>query len=47
MYALRGIGPAAAYSVIVRVYFGSPSTRALRAHAQRAIDHLELPRPRA
>ena len=47
MYALRGIGPAAAYSVIVRVYFGSPPTRAMRADAQRAIDHLELPRLRA
>jgi hypothetical protein len=47
MYALRGVGPAAGYSVIVRVYFGSPPTRAMRADAQSAIDHLELPRPRA
>ena len=47
LYALRGVGPAASYSVIVRVYFGSPPTRAMRADAQRAIDHLELPRPRA
>jgi hypothetical protein len=46
-YALRGVGPAAAYSVIVRVYFGSTPTRAMRAEAQRALDHLQLPRPRA
>lgn len=45
-YALAGLGPAAAYSVIVRVYFGSPPTRVMRAQAQRALDHLELPRPR-
>ena len=45
-YGLIGMGPAAAYSVIVRVYFGSPPTRSMRAQAQRAIDHLELPLPR-
>ena len=45
-YALAGAGPAAAYSVIVRVYFGSPPTRALRAQAQRALERLELPLPR-
>ena len=45
-YALRGAGPASAYSVIVRVYFGSPPTRSMRAQAQRALDHLKLPRPR-
>ena len=45
-YALAGAGPAAAYSVIVRVYFGSPPTRALRAQAQRALEQLELPLPR-
>ena len=44
-YALAGLGPAAAYSVNVRVYFGSPPTRAMRAQAQRALDHLRLPRP--
>src|SRR5262245_18702906 len=44
-YALSGMGPAAAYSVIVRVYFGSTPSRAMRAQAQRALDHLELPRP--
>lgn len=45
-YALEGVGPAAAYSVIVRIYFGSAPTRAMRADAQRALDHLELPPPR-
>jgi hypothetical protein len=45
-YGLAGAGPSAAYSVIVRVYFGSPPTRSMRAQAQRALYHLELPRPR-
>jgi hypothetical protein len=45
-YALVGAGPGRAYSVIVRVYFGSPSTRSMRAQAQRALDHLKLPSPR-
>jgi hypothetical protein len=45
-YGLAGAGPGAAYSVIVRVYFGSAPTRAMRAQAQRALAHLELPRPR-
>ena len=45
-YGLAGAGPAAAYSVIVRVYFGSPPTRSMRAQAQRALEHLELPLPR-
>ena len=45
-YGLAGGGPAAAYSVIVRVYFGSPPTRSMREQAQRAIDQLELPPPR-
>jgi hypothetical protein len=45
-YGLAGGGPAAAYSVIVRVYFGSPPTRSMRAQAQRALDQLELPPPR-
>jgi hypothetical protein len=44
-YGLAGAGPAAAYSVIVRVYFGSPPTRSMRAQAQRALDHLKLPMP--
>jgi hypothetical protein len=42
-YGLAGAGPGLAYSVIVRVYFGAPPTRAMRAQAQRALDHLALP----
>ena len=45
-FGLTGAGPAAAYSVIVRVYFGSPPTRSMRVQAQRALDHLTLPLPR-
>jgi len=45
-YALSGLGPGAAYSVVVRVYFGSRPTRSMRAQAQRALDHVALPRPR-
>jgi hypothetical protein len=45
-YALSGVGPGAAYSVIVRIYFGSRPTPSMRTQAQRALDHLELPRPR-
>ena len=44
-YGLMGGGPAAAYSVIVRVYFGSSPTRMMRQQAQLALDHLELPSP--
>lgn len=42
-YELTGSGPGGAYSVIVRVYFGSRPTKALRADAQHALDHLRLP----
>ena len=42
---LSGHGPGRAYSVIVRVYFGSRPTRALRAQAQRALNQLRLPAP--
>jgi hypothetical protein len=45
-YALSGLGPRAAYSVIVRVYFGSAPTRRMRSEAQRALARLELPGPR-
>jgi hypothetical protein len=40
---LTGSGPRRAYAVIVRVFFGSPPTRARRAEAQRALGRLELP----
>jgi hypothetical protein len=42
-YELTGYGPGRAYSVIVRIYFGSRRTSTLRAEAQRALDQLELP----
>lgn len=42
-YELAGSGPGRFYSVIVRVYFGSRPTNALRAAAQRALGQLELP----
>ena len=42
-HELTGAGPGGAYSVIVRVYFGSRPTRATLAEAQRALDRLELP----
>jgi hypothetical protein len=45
-YALTGAGPGLAYSVIVRVYFGSSPTPSMRAQAQRALDHLDLPAAR-
>ena len=46
VYELTGTGPAGAYTAIVRVYFGSRPTAALRAEAQRALDRLVLPAPR-
>jgi hypothetical protein len=45
-YGLTGAGRGAAYSVIVRVYFGSSPTRSMRRQAQLALDHLQLPFPR-
>lgn len=45
-YELTGYGPNRAYSVIVRIYFGSRPTRGLRAQAQRALNQLQLPSPR-
>jgi hypothetical protein len=45
-YDIAGYGPGSRYSVIVRVYFGSKPTRALRAEAQRALDRLQLPASR-
>jgi hypothetical protein len=46
VYELTGAGPGRAYSVIVRVYFGSRPTYALRAEARRALAQLRLPAPR-
>lgn len=44
-YDLTGAGPHHAYSVIVRIYFGSQPNGRLRAQAQQALRHLELPTP--
>jgi hypothetical protein len=46
LYGLSGSGPEGAYSVIVRVYFGSRPTRGMRSEAQRALERLDLPPPR-
>ena len=45
MYELAGYGPRRAYSMIVRVYFGSRPTQNLVAAAELALDHLRLPSP--
>jgi hypothetical protein len=42
-YELSGSGPQHAYSVIVRIYFGSKPDAAMRAKAQRALRRLDLP----
>jgi len=45
-YELVGLGRCRAYSMIVRIYFGSRPDGRARAQAQRALDRLELPRCR-
>jgi hypothetical protein len=45
-WELAGTGPRRAYSVIVRIYFGSRPTPVMRAQAQQALDQLELPSAR-
>jgi hypothetical protein len=45
-WELCGWGPRRSYSVLVRVYFGSRPSRAMRAQAQGVLDELILPRPR-
>jgi len=45
-WELTGSGRGRAYSVIVRIYFGSRPTSAMRAAAQRALNRLQLPSPR-
>jgi hypothetical protein len=44
-YELAGYGPHRAYSMIVRIYFGSRPTRNLLAAAQLALNHLRVPSP--
>jgi hypothetical protein len=43
VWELTGSGPHRAYSIIVRVFFGSRPTSARRVAAQRALDQLRLP----
>ena len=45
-YDMSGYGPGRRYSVIVRVYFGSAPTTALRGEAQHALERLQLPASR-
>jgi hypothetical protein len=45
-YEMSGYGPGNRYSAIVRVYFGSKPTSALRAEVQHALDRLKLPASR-
>lgn len=45
-YDLVGAGPHRAYSVIVRIYFGSPPSPRLRAQTQVALRDLHLPAAR-
>jgi hypothetical protein len=45
-WELYGFGQKRTYSVLIRVYWGSPPTRAMKAVAQRAIRTLRLPQAR-
>jgi hypothetical protein len=42
-WELYGFGPTKRYTVLVRVFWGSAPTTAIKAAAQRALDRLELP----
>jgi hypothetical protein len=45
-WELYGFGPKHGYSVLVRIYWGSPPTRAMKAEAARALHALRLPQAR-
>jgi hypothetical protein len=45
-WKLSGAGPGHAYSAIVRVFFGSPPTAAMRKQAQVVLNQLQLPSSR-
>ena len=45
-WELYGFSPKHAYSVLIRIYWGSPPTTAMKAEATRAIHALRLPAPR-
>lgn len=44
---LYGFGPKHAYSVLIRIYWGSPPTTAMKAEAVRALHALRLPSVRS
>jgi hypothetical protein len=46
-WELRGWGPKRAYTVLIRIYFGSRPSRAMKMKAQRALDRLRLPHARS
>jgi hypothetical protein len=46
VWELYGFGPDRAYSVLIRIYWGSPPTAALKAEVTRAVRALRLPAPR-
>lgn len=43
-YELDAVGPRKAYMLLVRVYWGSPPSKSMKAEAQHALHSLELPR---
>ncbi|MFZ1879964.1 MAG: hypothetical protein WAU41_07355 [Gaiellaceae bacterium] len=45
MYELAGYGPRRAYSMIIRIYFGSRPTRSILEAAQLALNRLRAPAP--
>jgi hypothetical protein len=46
VWELYAFGPARAYEILVRVFWGSPPTHRMRAAAQNAIDRLDAPAAR-
>jgi hypothetical protein len=46
-WELYGFGPRRAYSVLIRIYWGSPPTRAMKRQAVRALRTLRLPQARS
>ena len=42
-WELYGFGPKRAYSVLIRIYWGSPPTASMEAEATRAVHALRLP----
>jgi hypothetical protein len=46
-WELYGFGPKRAYSVLIRIYWGSPPTKAMKAEAATALHSLRLPAVRS